>query len=150
MTEAQLSVTFVKQMRLNGWHTQKFEDKYSVGIPDVNVCKDGMEAWIELKVADFPSRMGSLIHTHMRDYQKSWNLNRLLAGGHCYLLVGIGNGAYLIRWSSIFQMDKSGCLLTEATFTKELLLRTAITNEILRHKYVPDVLYNDLESWNNA
>ncbi len=38
------------QPKLNG-HVNRVENIVGVGIPDVNICHNGIETWVELKVA---------------------------------------------------------------------------------------------------
>jgi len=59
--------------RLPG-HLQRIETSVSSGVPDLNWCNEGLEAWLELKV----TRAG---RTRLRPLQYSWGMRRTVAGG---------------------------------------------------------------------
>lgn len=60
-------------------HVQRFENAIDRGTPDVNVCHQGIEVWIELKVVE--NRM-----VKIRKEQRVWGIRRWKAGGKVYLL----------------------------------------------------------------
>ncbi len=58
------------------------------GIPDTNICQDGVEFWVELKV-------GTRIK--YRKYQPGWLIRRWKAGGLCYTLLQSGTWIRIYR-----------------------------------------------------
>ena len=63
-------------------HVQRLESAISLGVPDVNVCWNGREYWIELKV--WTPGAGILI----RKEQWAWHNRRIANGGLCFMLCG--------------------------------------------------------------
>ena len=63
-------------------HVQRIETTIGCGIPDVNACYLGIEAWIELKIVD------PVIGILVRTAQWSWHNRRMFHGGSkkCILL----------------------------------------------------------------
>lgn len=94
-------------------HYQRFEDKLTPGIPDLNIkFRNGLEAWVELKyvVAPAPS---NIVNIGLRREQYIWMREGKLAGRLCYLLARIGSIWYL--WSDEFSWNlaKHPCLYRE-------------------------------------
>ena len=85
------------------WDVQAIEDKYSSGIPDLNLCADGHEAWLELKVIkEFPTRsdttLGGVLK-HLTNDQINWSKRRINHGGKCYLLLKVMKPRqYILFW----------------------------------------------------
>lgn len=69
------------------WHSQRHEDKYSTGIPDVSFALNGIDGWIELKAYEkWPN--GKLPH-YTKD-QANWLYSRRERGsGHIFILMKI-------------------------------------------------------------
>lgn len=79
------------QKGLPMFHWQRFEDSCSTGIPDLNGCDDGVEVWIEAKVADAKGRVD------VRPAQIAWLTRRWAAGGLAWLLVERDDALRLYR-----------------------------------------------------
>jgi len=104
-SEASFSKAFVRAFRSAGYHVQKFEDRFSVGIPDVNVCRDGTEFWVELKVVKLPKQGDITVAIPLRDYQVAWNNARTKSGGRCMLVIGTADGVYVFLWRDLCVKD---------------------------------------------
>lgn len=80
---------------------QRFEDKLSVGIPDVNAIANGVEWWLELKQMDaMPPRR---IDIGLRPEQKVWLQRSARVGRRVAVLVAIkGHGYYFLPPMSIW------------------------------------------------
>ena len=59
-------------------HVQRIEATGN-GIPDLNVCCNGVEAWFELKIIE-------TCHILLRKEQWAWMRRRVSEGGQCYIL----------------------------------------------------------------
>lgn len=66
-------------------HWQRFEDTLSSGIPDLNGCYQGVEVWIEAKVAKPSGKVA------MRPAQVAWLTQRWASGGRAWILVERGD-----------------------------------------------------------
>lgn len=98
-------------------HWQRFEDGSSLGIPDINICIKGVEAWIEAKYVpeeDLPKRERTPVRIGLRPEQALWLRNRKLAGGHAYVLAKIVN-EWLV-WDDYFEQLRDGMSLAELRF----------------------------------
>ena len=72
---------------------QSIEDKFTSGIPDLNLCADGQEVWVELKIIDeWPVRptttLGSKLD-HLTKEQIVWMRKRKKYGGHVFLFLKV-------------------------------------------------------------
>lgn len=67
-----------------GLHMVRIENTAMSGLPDVNLCYDGFESWIETKLETKPGEFS------LRPAQKVWFINRLKAGAY--------NTYVLSRW----------------------------------------------------
>lgn len=63
-----------------GIHAQRIETTTASGVPDINVCMQGLEFWIETKVFT-PSK-----DVMLRPYQRNWMHRRSCADGLSYVL----------------------------------------------------------------
>jgi hypothetical protein len=82
MSDGGLHLVFKKH--LVGAHIQRLESGMTGGgIPDVNACRDGVEAWIEYKSI----RGWVLPKTNRRPAQVGWIEGRLRHGGRCFVAV---------------------------------------------------------------
>lgn len=71
-------------------HIQRIESGSTAsGIPDVNLCVRGVEAWLELKVATLTKRNPVRMKIRFPNDQAFWLARRCQAGGHAYLLVAV-------------------------------------------------------------
>jgi hypothetical protein len=95
----------------------RVENLMVLGIPDVNVCSDGFESWIELKTSVEPKRkttplMGS--NHKLSIDQRNWMMRQVKAGGRCYILISTdkrwllinGNYADFVNEQTVEQLIK--------------------------------------------
>lgn len=59
-------------------HVQRIENTVGVGMPDLNLCHNGREVWIELKVFVDDKVL-------LRKEQHAWMSTRAKNGGDCYV-----------------------------------------------------------------
>lgn len=78
----------------------RIENGAQTGMPDVNLCVDGTEWWIELKyVQSEPKRTSTplLGSSHkITPAQRAWAVRRRTAGGKCAVLIGTQNRCLLL------------------------------------------------------
>lgn len=72
--------------KANDYHIVRIESVSSPGVPDINVCFDEHEFWIEAKVAP----------NQLRNYQIGWKKKRELAGGVVYVITWITEDLIMI------------------------------------------------------
>jgi len=95
--EHTLRSEFCKQIRAAGGHCQPIEDSLASGIPDANVCLDGYESWVELKVAH-----------DLTLEQRKWLVSRARAGGRVFVLKQVNKRVLLIHGvSAALYLDRS-------------------------------------------
>ena len=73
-------------------HVVRFTDRFNVGIPDMNVCVDGVEYWIECKVGKLLK--GGWVKVDLSLAQALWLEDRVKAGGRCRVAVAVGKELY--------------------------------------------------------
>lgn len=83
-TEKQLYAR-LKAMAPNA-HWQRIETGAGTGVPDVNVCLNGVEEWLELKIALV--KQGHM-KIELRDSQVAWLNRRIRAGGRVSVVIGV-------------------------------------------------------------
>lgn len=68
------------------YHFQRIETDINPGVHDVNYCIDGIEGWMELKIArpNWTGRLSPII----RPSQISWGYKRQRSGGSPLLVIG--------------------------------------------------------------
>jgi len=89
----------MKQLRKDGCHAQRHEDKYSSGIPDIEFCKNGGVVWLEAKVIRImPVRSTTKIRFDWRDDQRLWAEDRIAAGGRAYGILQVSRTECLLLW----------------------------------------------------
>lgn len=90
--ETSMKVT-LRSALLGHCHFQSIEDKYTSGIPDVNLCIKGTDVWLELKqIGKFPVRSNTPLKTslnHLTNDQMNWILKRVKHGGKAFVLLRI-------------------------------------------------------------
>jgi len=95
-------------------HLVRIESSSSFGLPDINVCCNGKEFWVELKVAH-----GN--YFTLQPSQLAWTANRLKAGAK-NLFILIGNektkGTYLCKSSELF---RPGVVLNHGSVLKAVI-----------------------------
>lgn len=84
MNEHQFYQKFQDHMKGHGAHCQRIENTVGSGVPDINVCLLGMEAWAELKMI-IP--VGVLL----RKEQYAWGMRRAQAGGTVVVIADDGD-----------------------------------------------------------
>jgi hypothetical protein len=66
----------------------RVENVMVVGMPDINLCCDGVELWIEMKNATEPKKDTSKLLKHkLSQDQQNWIKRQIDAGGRCYIMV---------------------------------------------------------------
>lgn len=102
---------------------QRIEDKMSPGIPDMNVCWNGIEFWLEGKfIKDLPARDDTLVRFGSKDeprlaHQANWLENRQRAGGKCFVWIRVRDDGWYF-WRDDFRRLVNGVpkhWFTEAT-----------------------------------
>lgn len=88
MRESSLSRTLVKYLRDVGCHAQRVEDRLASGIPDINLCLNGKDIWIETKVVRH-MKDDMVTRTGLSSQQIIWATLRKRAGGKVFLVFKI-------------------------------------------------------------
>lgn len=70
-------------------HVSRIENSIGNGMPDFNLCHDGIEIWVELKVSDELAPV-------VRKEQRVWGFNRSRSGGKCFV-VALHN-SFIYAW----------------------------------------------------
>lgn len=83
--------------KLPGTH-QRFEDKLSSGIPDLNWLYNGKESWIELKYKKNIIKGNRKRNTGLEPEQGLWLRERKRFGGNAFLLIKCGSGRDAQWW----------------------------------------------------
>jgi hypothetical protein len=87
----------VSKVMSNRWHATRHEDRWAEGIPDVSYGIRRYNGWLELKSIDtWPKKSEVPVNIGLSPEQRSWLSNRQVAGGHCYLLLAVGNQEFLL------------------------------------------------------
>lgn len=96
MTEAQLS--YYLKTRIPG-DVRSVECYNTSGMPDLNICLNGVEVWLELKLAikGLP---------HIRPLQYSWGMRRSYHKGRVFVVML--EGELLYTWRYPFKVDSIG------------------------------------------
>lgn len=80
-------------------HFMRVENGCMPGTPDVNLCINGREFWVELKDVDqFPKRPTTPVFGRggLRPDQVLWMKQRIKAGGLVYIIGKVANETYCI------------------------------------------------------
>lgn len=87
----------------------RFENIVGVGNPDVNVCIDGAEFWIEIKAPKEPVKATTPLfgsnHKLSQD-QKNWILRQLKANGNAYIFVATDKRKMLVHGKHADQFNE--------------------------------------------
>ncbi len=113
--KAQLIKDLRKQLPAKA-HIQKHCDRFTAGIPDLEVACSGMTSWIELKWLKLPVRSTSNVPLYPREVkpvQKADLMARRAAGQSAYVLLGWEGRGWLVE---IARMPES---LTKAELEKK-------------------------------
>lgn len=71
---------------------QRIEDKFASGIPDSNLCWQGIEAWLEGKqMRALPVRGNTIVRHGLRQDQCTWLTRRAEAGGNTFVWLRVNN-----------------------------------------------------------
>lgn len=90
-------------------HVERVENAIAKGTPDVNLCFEGREIWLELKVLD---DKGRLHKDDPRPEQLIWHMKRQTFGGSCFVL---GRNEKVLK---IFQVQRDRSLFELWTCSK--------------------------------
>lgn len=99
MLESGLWNTIRKNLKgTPGLHMERIENVVGVGTPDVNICHEGKEAWVELKlIRSFPKRSTTPVRIpHFKEEQLYWIQERAKAGGRAWLFVQVQGEGYFL------------------------------------------------------
>lgn len=79
-------------IRKNGGRIERVENAVGAGMPDVNLCYQQEEKWIELKVAPTWGKKRPTFRAHrgLEPSQINWHLSQHRAGGNSFILAQIG------------------------------------------------------------
>lgn len=84
---------FLRNAMKGKCHWQSIEDRFSTGIPDLNLCIEGADVWIELKqIGRFPERFDTTLKTslaHLTNDQMNWLYKRCKHGGKAFILLRV-------------------------------------------------------------
>src|SRR6266550_5439963 len=100
MTETQLNQWI--SSALHPAHVQRIETSTAAGVPDMNVCHEGHEFWIESKLY-IPGR-GVLL----RKEQYAWGMRRATVGGRAFVVYYCDPGSICICMFPHIQVLKVG------------------------------------------
>lgn len=93
MSEVSMRHTMKAHFAMKGAHWQRIEDTLSVGVPDINVCWEGIEFWIEAKfmeVDSLPKRESTPVRIGLSAEQCLWLRDRKIAGGRVLVVFKCG------------------------------------------------------------
>ncbi|KKM97272.1 hypothetical protein LCGC14_1169750 [marine sediment metagenome] len=78
-------------------HLVRIENAIYSGTPDLSYCINGVEGFIELKYLEaWPKRESTVVRIpHFRGEQRIWLHDRHIAGGRCYLCLGIAKSTFI-------------------------------------------------------
>lgn len=119
MSETNLHHWLSDHARKRRAHVQRIEDRYSTGVPDINLCAYGKEHWVECKyLKAWPKRAGTKVKIKFRPGQVNWLRSRGKAGGNAWVLLQVGDGRnaerLLFSWKVADQLEDA-VLNTEDT-----------------------------------
>lgn len=121
------------KLRAHG-HLQRIESgQTSPGIPDMCLCINGIEAWIELKVAS--------PHVLLRKEQYAWGVSASAYGRKCYVLAWDPEVEHVLLWGfACFRVepvgrgDKYVRIVTPPRFTAS---RSVIAEFLITNVFTP-------------
>lgn len=76
-------------------HVVRVENGAETGTPDIEGCLDGVQFWLELKVATISKK--GVIHVNITPDQVMWLRARVRAGGNAFLLIRVGRLHFLLK-----------------------------------------------------
>lgn len=97
-TRKHVQETIQKIYKKAPYHIMRIENAVYSGTPDVNICVDGKETWLELKhIEEWPARDTTLVRVpHFTRQQRCWLHDRCMAGGKAYVWLSVGHKDYLL------------------------------------------------------
>lgn len=90
MTEKNDYQIFRKNVIKHGDRCDRVENLCTMGMPDVNLCLEGVESWVELKSPKVPVRLTTPLFGSGHGVsveQRNWHKKQWLACGRSYFLV---------------------------------------------------------------
>jgi hypothetical protein len=84
---------------------QRIEATTGRGIPDLNVCYQGKEFWVELKVAQ---RLSGVYRVYMRKEQVAWGIRRAQHGGSVFVCAKFPDHVSVWPYFPLFQTEMHG------------------------------------------
>ena len=94
-TESAFRLALKKHLETHGWQAQIIEvGSINRGVPDLYVCKNGSEHWVELKNSN--SQFGASWHIDFRPGQQAW-LRRNYSKGGKPIVIEAGHNKYAIH-----------------------------------------------------
>lgn len=106
-----------------GFHWSCIESHTSVGIPDLHYTKDGVDGFVELKVA------GDKDVVTMRPSQLAWFLNRVMHGGfHQYILIQSNEHGYFLM-----RVDANNVKELKPKMTLAYIAESSLSKSTWRH-----------------
>lgn len=78
------------------YHWQRFEDKFSTGIPDTNVATGHLgEHWFELKIGQWNDE--GEVRVYVDPAQRAWHARRGQVVENSWLVIAVGREVFFIR-----------------------------------------------------
>lgn len=109
MAERQDYLTFKKNVYKYGDRWDRIENATVYGMPDVNLCIEGVESWVEQKHAKEPLRATTPLfgsNHKVSQKQMNWFLRQKRAGGRCYFLVATNRRWLLLNGEHADNLNK--------------------------------------------
>ena len=129
---AELRAYAYLKARFPAAHFQRLETWAGVGVPDINACFRGVEAWVECKEILRPAKASSPIrHPKVREAQIAWETHRRFVGGRTFVALMLGEEFRLLPGYSLIEL-KAGCFmkrLDTLTLTTDLLFDPSFTTQ---------------------
>jgi hypothetical protein len=100
----------------------RVENGVMAGMPDINLCAEGVEVWIEMKSPVEPKRSGTPLfgsNHRLSIDQENWFIRQCIAGGRAFVLISTDKRWILIDGRDITLINTSTTLflLTRAAWT---------------------------------
>lgn len=83
---------------LQACHVQRIETTTGPGVPDVNICRGGIECWLELKMVLL---QGVLV----RKEQFAWHTQRAFRGGRCFVVAKVKDMQEFKVWRAPYKVE---------------------------------------------
>jgi hypothetical protein len=125
MSEASAVQSFLNAVKAfdENVHVQRLEDKFSVGIPDINLCCAGEEYWFEAKfIEDWPKRLTTGVKIPLRPEQTLWARLGAKAGRRVKCITRIASWGWMVHDAAFTEFG----LLRDGVFNKDEILKRAV------------------------